>query len=370
MLANLTVKEFLAKTAGNAPVPGGGSIAALSAVIASALTEMVANLTIGKKKYEDKEEMMKQIAASANNYQMLFIHDIDADSDAYNNVFDAFKLPYQELKKNSKKMDILNDKIIELEALIAKLTKDNSDQNQLDMLVKELEVNQKHMQELLMQFYSQQQVSSIKKNFEFVIISLSNWPVQTLQKIFYAHFIPAHPSLQNHFPSESQCHSETTQIQMGIRKQLAEFLYELNELQILEQKLEHLAPQLRKVWYQNDDTDWEDIAKYARAGAMAVINPFVGIPFLAGKIFSDYKQETKVSETNTDFLSKWEELFNQYAEKWGHINEIFCAVQENLTLYIQDKSKRIVVGGTIHLLKIADKQGEQIKTPDHYFGSN
>ena len=93
MLANLTVKEFLAKTAGNAPVPGGGSIAALSAAIASALTEMVANLTIGKKKYEDKEEMMKQIAASANNYQMLFIHDIDADSDAYNNVFDAFKLP-------------------------------------------------------------------------------------------------------------------------------------------------------------------------------------------------------------------------------------------------------------------------------------
>lgn len=93
MLANLTVKEFLAKTAGNAPVPGGGSIAALSAAIASALTEMVANLTIGKKKYEDKEEMMKQIAASANNYQMLFIHDIDTDSDAYNNVFDAFKLP-------------------------------------------------------------------------------------------------------------------------------------------------------------------------------------------------------------------------------------------------------------------------------------
>lgn len=93
MLANLTVKEFLAKTAGNAPVPGGGSIAALSAAIASALTEMVANLTIGKKKYEDKEEMMKQVAASANNYQMLFIHDIDADSDAYNNVFDAFKLP-------------------------------------------------------------------------------------------------------------------------------------------------------------------------------------------------------------------------------------------------------------------------------------
>ncbi|MBK5721077.1 cyclodeaminase/cyclohydrolase family protein [Dysgonomonas sp. Marseille-P4677] len=93
MLANLTVKEFLSKTAGSDPVPGGGSIAALNAAIAAALAEMVANLTIGKKKYEDKEEQMKQIAASANNYQKLFIYDIDADSDAYNKVFDAFKLP-------------------------------------------------------------------------------------------------------------------------------------------------------------------------------------------------------------------------------------------------------------------------------------
>ncbi len=93
MLVNLTIKEFLSKTAGSDPVPGGGSIAALNGAIASALAEMVANLTIGKKKYEDREEQMKQIAASANNHQMLFIQDIDADSDAYNKVFDAFKLP-------------------------------------------------------------------------------------------------------------------------------------------------------------------------------------------------------------------------------------------------------------------------------------
>jgi formiminotetrahydrofolate cyclodeaminase len=93
MLVNLSVKEFLAKTAGSDPVPGGGSIAALNAAIASALTEMVANLTIGKKKYEDKEELMKKIAGIAGSYQVSFIEDIDADSDAYNRVFDAFRLP-------------------------------------------------------------------------------------------------------------------------------------------------------------------------------------------------------------------------------------------------------------------------------------
>lgn len=93
MLVNLSVKDFLAKTAGSEPVPGGGSIAALNAAIASALTEMVANLTIGKKKYEDKEGLMRKIVAITENYRASFMKDIDADSEAYNNVFAAFKLP-------------------------------------------------------------------------------------------------------------------------------------------------------------------------------------------------------------------------------------------------------------------------------------
>ena len=93
MLVDLTIKEFLAKTAGSDPVPGGGSIAALNAAIAASLAEMVANLTIGKKKYEDKEELMKELAAAVSEYQVEFIKDIDADSDAYNEVFAAFKLP-------------------------------------------------------------------------------------------------------------------------------------------------------------------------------------------------------------------------------------------------------------------------------------
>ncbi|GAB6008636.1 cyclodeaminase/cyclohydrolase family protein [Dysgonomonas reticulitermitis] len=93
MLAKLSLKDFLAKTAGSDPVPGGGSVAALNAALASALTEMVANLTIGKKKYEEKEDLMRRIASSASNYMASFVRDIDADSEAYNKVFEAFKLP-------------------------------------------------------------------------------------------------------------------------------------------------------------------------------------------------------------------------------------------------------------------------------------
>lgn len=93
MLAEMSVKAFLDETASSAPVPGGGSVAALSAGVAAALTEMVANLTIGKKNYEDVEEEMKSIAAYGAKFRAKFVEDIDRDSDAFNEVMAAFKLP-------------------------------------------------------------------------------------------------------------------------------------------------------------------------------------------------------------------------------------------------------------------------------------
>lgn len=93
MLVDLTVKDFLDKVAGNDPVPGGGSVAALNGAIASALADMVAGLTIGKKGYEAHEELMQHIHSLASEQQARFVAYIDRDSEAYNCVFDCFKLP-------------------------------------------------------------------------------------------------------------------------------------------------------------------------------------------------------------------------------------------------------------------------------------
>ena len=93
MLVDLTVKEFLNKVAGSDPVPGGGSIAALNGAVASALAAMVANLTIGKKNYEEHEELMNHIASLALREKDVFITDIDRDSEAYDAVFTCFKMP-------------------------------------------------------------------------------------------------------------------------------------------------------------------------------------------------------------------------------------------------------------------------------------
>jgi formiminotetrahydrofolate cyclodeaminase len=93
MLSKMTIEELLEETAGNSPVPGGGSIAAMSGASAAALTEMVANLTIDKKNYEDVSEHMKEIAAKASKLRLELLDDINRDSVAYSKVMEAFKLP-------------------------------------------------------------------------------------------------------------------------------------------------------------------------------------------------------------------------------------------------------------------------------------
>ncbi|MEA2021346.1 MAG: cyclodeaminase/cyclohydrolase family protein [Candidatus Caldatribacteriota bacterium] len=93
MLVEKSVIDFLEELASRAPVPGGGSVAALSASLASGLTEMVANLTLGRKGYENTEVEMKRIILESSVYRKKFLNNIDKDADAFNLVMKAFKMP-------------------------------------------------------------------------------------------------------------------------------------------------------------------------------------------------------------------------------------------------------------------------------------
>ena len=108
-LADLSIKDFLSKTASGSAVPGGGSVAALSASLAASLSEMVANLTIGKKGYEPVKEEMAEIAKKASDYRNELIKDIDRDSDAYNDVLSAFKLPKSSEQEAAKRKQAIQN---------------------------------------------------------------------------------------------------------------------------------------------------------------------------------------------------------------------------------------------------------------------
>jgi len=93
LLVNLKITEYLARAAEGTAVPGGGSVAALNASLAAGLTEMVANLTIGKKGYDSVAEEMNDIAGKATALREKLTTAIDRDAEAYSEVMAAFKLP-------------------------------------------------------------------------------------------------------------------------------------------------------------------------------------------------------------------------------------------------------------------------------------
>lgn len=88
-----TMHAFLEDLASSTPAPGGGSVAALSGALGSALTSMVCNLTIGKKKYADVEEEMKKVLAQSEHLREQFTGLVERDTHAFNKVIEAFALP-------------------------------------------------------------------------------------------------------------------------------------------------------------------------------------------------------------------------------------------------------------------------------------
>lgn len=97
MLKELKVTDFINELASNSPAPGGGSVAALSASLASALCSMVCNLTVGKKCYnelaEDKKALVDDTLNVTDKFKTEFLELMDKDSNEFLKLMDAFKLP-------------------------------------------------------------------------------------------------------------------------------------------------------------------------------------------------------------------------------------------------------------------------------------
>lgn len=92
-LVNLSVKSFVEETASESPAPGGGSVAAAMGAMGAALATMVANLSSHKRGWDDRWEEFSDVAerGKAAHDELLVL--IDADTDAFNAIMDAFGLP-------------------------------------------------------------------------------------------------------------------------------------------------------------------------------------------------------------------------------------------------------------------------------------
>ena len=92
-LKEMSVAEMAAMTASKSPAPGGGSIAAMTGAFGAALSAMVANLTIGKKAYEDVREEMQSLIETAEEIRLELLDAIQKDSESFNDFIAALGMP-------------------------------------------------------------------------------------------------------------------------------------------------------------------------------------------------------------------------------------------------------------------------------------
>jgi glutamate formiminotransferase/formiminotetrahydrofolate cyclodeaminase len=84
---------FLDEVQSGSPTPGGGTVAALAGALGAALVGMVANLTLGKKKYAAVQEDMAQARSEAERLRGALTGLMRRDSQAFERVLMAYRMP-------------------------------------------------------------------------------------------------------------------------------------------------------------------------------------------------------------------------------------------------------------------------------------
>ena len=108
-----SVRNYLDEISSNSPTPGGGNVSAFSGAVASSLGIMVCNLTIGKKKYADVEEEIKDIKFELSLAKEEFLNLAEKDNQAFDKVMQAFKLPKDTDEQKKKRSETIEAATLE-----------------------------------------------------------------------------------------------------------------------------------------------------------------------------------------------------------------------------------------------------------------
>ena len=100
-LLKMNLREFCNETLSDSPAPGGGSVAALMGALGVSLGGMVANLSAGKRGWDDKIEYFSDWAVKAQQLKDELLSLVDEDTAAFNKVMDAFSLPKESPEEKS-----------------------------------------------------------------------------------------------------------------------------------------------------------------------------------------------------------------------------------------------------------------------------
>lgn len=115
-LIDMEVKHYLDVLKSDAPAPGGGSVSALAGAQGAALFMMVADLTLGKEKYADFQQVCKEAREKGQAIFDELVVGVDKDTEAFNLVSAAFKMPKEtDEEKAARKQAIADGTLVATE---------------------------------------------------------------------------------------------------------------------------------------------------------------------------------------------------------------------------------------------------------------
>ncbi len=110
-ITDKSVKDFVEEVSNKSPTPGGGAVGAVVAALGAALLEMVAQLTVGKKGYEDYEVEMERVISEGDYRKKKLLELVDEDIEAFNEVMKSLKLSKDTLEKKKIRSEKLQESL-------------------------------------------------------------------------------------------------------------------------------------------------------------------------------------------------------------------------------------------------------------------
>ena len=93
MYADRPLTDYINDAASNDPTPGGGSVSALVGALGSTMARMAANFTVGKEKFKDVEDEVKELLGRCKDACSRFLDLMEEDIAAYSIVTSAYRMP-------------------------------------------------------------------------------------------------------------------------------------------------------------------------------------------------------------------------------------------------------------------------------------
>ena len=107
-LVDLSVREFSDEVFRESPAPGGGSVSSYVGSLGTSLAGMVANLSCNTRGWEDKVDTFSDISYNINKIREELLFLVDEDSNAFNKIMNAYKLPKNNDKESKARLEAIN----------------------------------------------------------------------------------------------------------------------------------------------------------------------------------------------------------------------------------------------------------------------